>query len=1143
METASGRKKTTFVMPADPAKWEGLKKRLMGRSTPGGSNAKTLKINRFETRQTVTRREALLTGAAAAATTAGTTGSARASVAPPEVRRAFVEGPIGKAIKSGRAQDVLDALADHAVSPTTRWIAKIMQKAGGMGRAKIGTAGELEEGVAGVTDADTGAITLRDAADHPHDGMNEEVAAHEVIHSFVTSRYRSLSTYLTDNLRLLHWTPGRAKEAIDDWNAFHSDVAAAIERDFPGVGKGEGKGLEAYHQQMWSSPDELLSWSLTNKAAQDFLKGLDAKGEKIPGDNMWTRFVDSVAKFFGIYHPRQTALSRALDLSSKIVEQSGDTPPDLKFAAAVASKARETGQYAKQTVDRSEPPGAPKASRGMSPEEVEQFLATPGARRAKSQMAKMREDAATTVRAFKQAAIDPRRLPEATRQLYDYFASSSTQAMRLIARAKLKDDPKTAQMVLDMADKLGTDPGSHRKIDETLERGVQGRTGEMVSRARAILGEDAHDAEFHKRVIDAMRGLSRAAPGSREDRVAKSLRGLLDDQYVYMRKAGLEPGYVRDGYVPRVYDLAKIQGGQRDNFLRDAKRVYEGEGFTGMHREADGTFKGGTIAQHMAEDWLNRLLGATDSAYGATQSHSEAIKGRVLPKSADAIMKPYMVDDLPALLGDYFHSTSKAAEAAKRFGPNGEKLTELKSALAVSPAFSDKEAFHIQQMIDSASGHLYANVGRDKPRWADAVSVAGTLAYLPRATWSSLSEGAAVGVKAHDFRKGIEALADSFRELTPLRQGDDARATSEFLGTVGDVMHDMFMSSRAGIDPQSRLARHVISKFFRANLLTQLTEAQRVAALRVGRSVMRKWISEVATDHPNAKSAQMILNDHGIDRETAVKLHGLLGDRKAFGLGELSAHNDAIDAYKAGLRRFVDESIQNPSMADKPVLANHAWGRVMYQIQSFTNSNTKNILAPAFRAAYAGATEPGLSIGDRARLANPIIALGILSALSAAVSVGRDKLTMNQAASERPDLQNTATHLSRANLFGNFDTIANAVLGGARFTRNLSSSIVGPYQAGFASDVGSILNAAPNPFDDAGMPSLSNTAEWNAYKAAYHLIATPLASAATSLVPEGSPIVRAGTFAAMQYLTAPQTGTDFADTVTGGRTALPKQYR
>jgi hypothetical protein len=800
--------------------------------------------------------------------------------------------------------------------------------------------------------------------------------------------------------------------------------------------------------------------------------------------------------------------------------------------------------------DRRPPEGPP--SRPMSPEAIRKFKEMPGVQEARSSADKSRASARETSKLLNDAMQQHSgpKLAVAIRQLYDQLMSSNAQAGRLIARSGARRDPETAKAIMDMMDHLGTDPGSGRVIKETWERSWQGRTNEMVNRARSILGEDDRP-EFYKQVVDVLRGNRRAVPGSELDRVSRDLRHLFDEQWHYMTRKGMEPGYVRQGYFPRVLDLAKLSAeGGHQRFVEAATKLYQKMGITGppvyepgTESQPSGTFAPKSRAEQLARAWLDRAKGISDSAYGGAMAHSDATKGRVLPKEADEIMKEFLNDNIHEVMGDYFRSTSRAAESVNRFGMRGEKIKELRQRMLLSKdaqgnrVYTDRQAKLVEQNIHSSTGYMYASGGQmGHPALSGLTAVAGTLAYLPRATFKSLPEALAIGVRAHDSRIAVSALLDSIREMSGLRQKDDAKATANLLGLLDNVGTEQFLAARAGIDPGSRFARHLTSKFFRANLLTQVTEAQRVVATRVGTALLSRLTSQVATDHALARSAQFMLNDLGIDKETAHALHDLLNGRKGFGLDQLSTQTPLMEAYKTAVRRFVDESIQNPTMADRPAYANHPWGRAAYAIQSFNYSNVKNQLSPAVKG-LSRAIDPRTDFGfrDRLRFANAVGALVMSSAAGVGVGWLRDQLTNPQGASERSELQNIVNTFSNMGWTGNYDSLINAYIGG-RYAKGTADVLAGPYAGGFGQDISRIGGAAP--WAPSNSPE-TNTAEWNAAKSAYHLGVLPTAMAALSLLPEGSPIARAGIFGMMQLLSAPATARYVADVTEGERTNPP----
>jgi hypothetical protein len=127
--------------------------------------------------------------------------------------------------------------------------------------------------------------------------------------------------------------------------------------------------------------------------------------------------------------------------------------------------------------------------------------------------------------------------------------------------------------------------------------------------------------------------------------------------------------------------------------------------------------------------------------------------------------------------------------------------------------------------------------------------------------------------------------------------------------------------------------------------------------------------------------------------------------------------------------------------------------------------------------------------------------------------------------------------LSRANLFGTMDPIIQAATA-IRYQRDLTSLMAGPYLTSFLQDITKIIGLMPEPI---GVNKEStNTAEYNAIRSAYYMIAAPLAAATLSMIP-GGPLIKAGAGAAMQYVTSPQRSHDVAKAIVGESDAKPKQ--
>ena len=260
----------------------------------------------------------------------------------------------------------------------------------------------------------------------------------------------------------------------------------------------------------------------------------------------------------------------------------------------------------------------------------------------------------------------------------------------------------------------GADPGGGRRIDETFQTTAEGR-------ARA-----------------------------------KRLRTILDEQHDYLTKAGVDLGYVRGSFFPRMFDADKALADQ-DGFRVAAEALYRRMGMNAPD------------ARQAAENWLDRLagIGRGGGEYGHTP-FSSTTKARVLPPETDAIMREWLVTDPRYALTSYMDRTSRTAEYTRRFGRSGEKFEEMMKA-ARRGGMTAQDAAFMRSYFESATGTVSARTSSPVQTLAGWVQTVGTLALLPRAVLSSLVESMAAASRTGRARDGLIAMADTFNDL---RGGD-----------------------------------------------------------------------------------------------------------------------------------------------------------------------------------------------------------------------------------------------------------------------------------------------------------------------------------------------------------------------------------
>jgi hypothetical protein len=808
--------------------------------------------------------------------------------------------------------------------------------------------------------------------------------------------------------------------------------------------------------------------------------------------------------------------------------QAGNTTPrdniDLK---AVESKATDDltdadieALYLKNFATKTTTPGPTKLMSGVDPDDVKNLLVDPAVKVIKKEIDGFKEDAAQVARDFKglRENVDPKKALDAVARTGRKVWWTNTAAIRAVA-AKHKDIPEVQKI----ADMIGTDPGRGRVVEQTYERAVQMRSMGMANRTANVLGEKVKP-EFETRVADALAGRLKPVGGSGEEETARRLRKLLDEQHEYLTAAGVDVGYIRGRYYPRIVDEEAV--------LKDAPgfKAKAAEVYAKMDMSPE-------EATQAAEEWYGRILGVQNGAYASGLPSSKATKGRTLPPEADEILKDFYSRDPRANLAAYFRQTSQAAEFARRFGKNGEKVDELFNSM-LKKGMDPRQVENVRHHFESAAGLLYRtrpDAGASALSW---IQTAGVLRLLPRAVISSAAEALAVGIRAHDVGAGFKALGDSYAEVFGMRAPDDMKATAEMLGIVGDAMNDLVIAANFGGEVGGQLQQKLLSRFFKTTQLHQITQAQRLAAARVGQSALRTMMQDVIVGNGRQKSASRWLAELGIPGSDVPALSKWLSsDEGRIPFAELLGEKKEAVQYRTALQRFVDESIQNPTAADRPQWANHPYGKLAYGITAFMFSFTRNVLIRTGREAGEGLMGKGYTLEDRARLLTPALMLGVLTAAQSQVSEFREMLLNPGASDEKSDTQKIVQNLSRAGAFGNVDPFINIAMS-ARYNRDLTSSLTGPYLTAYLDSLSKVtVGLIPKELGGPNTPN-TNNAEWQAAKASYEMIAAPMIAAAASYAP-GGPVLRVGYGAGLIKATSPGASKGFADKVVGERDVKP----
>jgi hypothetical protein len=688
---------------------------------------------------------------------------------------------------------------------------------------------------------------------------------------------------------------------------------------------------------------------------------------------------------------------------------------------------------------------------------------------------------------------------------------------RVVSELQSNGNTAGAEYVQGLLDKLATDPGSGDVKAETLEAATESQFRRSRKRLLDALGgvEGATNTENMDAVSAALAGV-RAAPAHLRDTVA-AVRRILDERHDYLTKAGIDVGYVRGKFFPRMLNRDAIVANP-SAFLEAATKAFQTAGLP----LAD--------ARTAADEWYSASTINQSMDIGGVGPGTNITKGRSLVSpQVDRIMRDFYVTDPTEALQSYLLQAARRAEYARRFhDKNGKDLArELPAILQRLGVHPDLQSLTMRA-FESSTGRLARGAGGPLYSAASWLQTVGTISILPRALLSSLAEPATIGVRTGDVRDSLRAFSGTLGDLIDVAKGNpsEERRLGEALGIIGDALSDSFLQARFGGAVESKVQRKLTAMFFRAIGLQPWTEANRVAAIRIGRG----FIKSIMDDHAaGVASSERMLAEFGIAKADIPAFKTWMDSVDGMpSEADFTEESAGSKMYRVALGRFVRETVMEPESVDRPVFANHPIGRMMYGLMSFLYGFGRHVMLRTGKQ-LADALDPrtGLSTAERVSLAQPVVALVGLVAVHALISDLREELFNRRKNDERTSGEKLEIALSRSGIFGPADPLYNAIRG-LKYQRDLSNIVIGPGPGFFLQSIGDILAITQ------ANSERTNTSERNAAMGAYSLLAVPAISASLGLLPAGMGMVPQALFTAgVMYGTSPGAKQRFADIAVG----------
>lgn len=224
-------------------------------------------------------------------------------------------------LATGKVEGVLRQVASNSTNPEYRRIAAKLLAAGGWDKVSLhlGDALPDRQGETSLMPDASSRIDL-----YGEGGRSEETILHEMFHAFVQQRWGSLDHYTDENKALVGDTTDRGDTAVKEFVGMWQGLGKLLEKTNPDMVDKEGWAS-------WASatPDEALSWVMTNPDAQAFLRTVDMDGNPVTTKpSMWQNVVGFFAKLLGLRSDPKTA--SALDAIMSAGHNVLDAGADVK---------------------------------------------------------------------------------------------------------------------------------------------------------------------------------------------------------------------------------------------------------------------------------------------------------------------------------------------------------------------------------------------------------------------------------------------------------------------------------------------------------------------------------------------------------------------------------------------------------------------------------------------------------------------------------------------------------------------------------------------------------------------------------------------------------------------------------------------
>lgn len=498
----------------------------------------------------------------------------------------------------------------------------------------------------------------------------------------------------------------------------------------------------------------------------------------------------------------------------------------------------------------------------------------------------------------------------------------------------------------EVSDAFHVDPDKEQPNGLPFLQRRQMARGVWQSRLFKVL--EAHSAQ---ELSDALTRLQAQKPDMSSP-IDSAIRGLLDDMFDYLDKAGVknvvrkqdqngewenveEPLKKPKDYFPRLWDINGIR--QNPQALIDAIVQHGGK----TQKEA------GRIVQGMIDGDVRMSVDQFDVNH---VPWDQAVLQRKLdfinPGNAQHFTQ-FQEQNLGEILHTYVEQAIHRGEYARQFGNQGqwikEKLEEAKAQGATPEDLKMATA-----AVKGLEGTLGLEMSPRLRQWMSGIITAENLILLPLSLFSQVVDAMAIGARSNSWKESFKALDAGFRAVAKsFTKNADPFSKDERLAMDLGILDETAMLEAMGMTYQgmymTKRLRNINRKFFRINRMEQWNRAMRVQGMLAGQRFILA----------NSKNARYMA-ELGLDEKDVVELpSGHMAVTEADGLTPAQARK-----VRTALFKFTDTAVLRPNAAHRPIWASDPRYMLLAHLKQFSFTFQNVILKNMKKELQYGNAKP-----------------------------------------------------------------------------------------------------------------------------------------------------------------------------------------